>query len=168
MTQLPLPVTLNNGEWEVGLVDLIYPHTWYNIRNDNNIFGFDVGNGELLVRRVPPGCYETVPDILKGMHLELHQNKIEFIYHSVTKKVKIKLGDQARVVLYKGLAELLGFESDRRSHSSSTPENYKSRRKDGEVVNAHYTRPHYVPVIRQQFQTIEMILRLHSGDLVPF
>ncbi|GFY49331.1 uncharacterized transposon-derived protein F54H12.3 [Trichonephila inaurata madagascariensis] len=40
--------------------------------------------------------------------------------------------------------------------------------KDGEVVNAHYTRPHYVPVIQQQFQTIEMILRLHSGDLVPF
>ncbi|GFW82129.1 uncharacterized transposon-derived protein F54H12.3 [Trichonephila clavipes] len=40
--------------------------------------------------------------------------------------------------------------------------------KDGEIVNAHYTRPHYVPVIRQQFQTIEMILRLHSGDLVPF
>ncbi|GFV87170.1 uncharacterized protein TNCV_5113881 [Trichonephila clavipes] len=59
-------------------------------------------------------------------------------------------------------------------HSSSTPENYKSRRKRGEerererVVNAHYTRPHYVPVIRQQFQTIEMILRLYSGDIVPF
>ncbi|GFV17926.1 uncharacterized protein TNCV_873901 [Trichonephila clavipes] len=51
-----------------------------------------------------------------------------------------------------------------------TPENYsKVEGKDGEVVNAsHYTRPHYVPVIRQQFQTIEMILRLHSGDLVPF
>ncbi|GFV34696.1 uncharacterized protein TNCV_573361 [Trichonephila clavipes] len=200
MTQLPLPVTLNNGEWEVGLVDLIYPHTWYNIRNDNNIFGFDVGNGELLVRRVPPGCYETVPDILKGMHLELHQNKIEFIYHSVTKKVKIKLGDQARVVLYKGLAELLGFEPGEYKKSVESPyiadptasfpimyaycdlvepqivghtqapllKIIKVEGKDGEVVNAHYTRPHYVPVIRQQFQTIEMILRLHSGDLVPF
>ncbi|GFW27898.1 uncharacterized protein TNCV_767781 [Trichonephila clavipes] len=200
MTQLPLPVTLNNGEWEVGLVDLIYPHTWYNIRNDNNIFGFDVGNGELLVRRVPPGCYETVPDILKGMHLELHQNKIEFICHSVTKKVKIKLGDQARVVLYKGLAELLGFEPGEYKKSVESPyiadptasfpimyaycdlvepqivghtqapllKIIKVEGKDREVVNAHYTRPHYVPVIRQQFQTIEMILRLHSGDLVPF
>ncbi|GFW96212.1 uncharacterized protein TNCV_571831 [Trichonephila clavipes] len=200
MTQLPLPVTLNNGEWEVGLVDLIYPHTWYNIRNDNNIFGFDVGNGELLVRRVPPGCYETVPDILKGMHLELHQNKIEFIYHSVTKKVKIKLGDQAGVVLYKGLAELLGFEPGEYKKSVKSPyiadptasfpimyaycdlvepqivgytqapllKIIKVEGKDGEVVNAHYTRPHYVPVIRQQFQAIEMILRLHSGDLVPF
>ncbi|GFY59425.1 uncharacterized protein TNIN_318751 [Trichonephila inaurata madagascariensis] len=40
--------------------------------------------------------------------------------------------------------------------------------KDGEVVNSHYTRPHYVSVIRQHFQTIELVLRLHSGDLVPF
>ncbi|GFW30774.1 uncharacterized protein TNCV_4088941 [Trichonephila clavipes] len=27
--------------------------------------------------------------------------------------------------------------------------------KDGEVVNAHYTRPHYVPVIRQQFKRLK-------------
>ncbi|GFT05433.1 uncharacterized protein TNCV_124251 [Trichonephila clavipes] len=40
--------------------------------------------------------------------------------------------------------------------------------KDGEVVNAHYTRPHYVPVIRRHFQTVEMVLRLHSEELVPF
>ncbi|GFW21694.1 uncharacterized transposon-derived protein F54H12.3 [Trichonephila clavipes] len=79
------------------------------------------GNAELLVRRVPPGCYETVPDILKGMHLELHQNKIEFIYPSVTKKVKIKLGDQVRVVLYKGLAELLGFEPGEYKKSVESP-----------------------------------------------
>ncbi|GFT47580.1 uncharacterized protein TNCV_4532221 [Trichonephila clavipes] len=55
------------------------------------------------------------------MHLELHQNKIEFIYHSVTKKVKIKLGDQARVVLYKGLAELLGFEPGEYKKSVESP-----------------------------------------------
>ncbi|GFY13351.1 uncharacterized protein TNCV_2336151 [Trichonephila clavipes] len=179
MTQLPLPVTLNNGEWEVGLVDLIYPHTWYNIRNDNNIFGFDVGNGELLVRRVPPGCYETVPDILKGMHLELHQNKIEFIYHSVTKKVlnlvNIKKSVESPYIadptasfpIIYAYCDLV--EPQIVGHTQAPLlKIIKVEGKDGEVVNAHYTRPHYVPVIRQQFQTIEMILRLHSGDLVPF
>ncbi|GBO35043.1 hypothetical protein AVEN_102932-1 [Araneus ventricosus] len=40
--------------------------------------------------------------------------------------------------------------------------------KDGEVGNAHYDRPQYVPVIRQSFQTIEIELRLNSGALVPF
>ncbi|GFT16034.1 uncharacterized transposon-derived protein F54H12.3 [Trichonephila clavipes] len=113
---------------------------------------------------------------------------------------KDKAGDQARVVLYKGLAELLGFEPGEYKKSVESPyiadptasfpimyaycdlvepqivghtqalllKIIKVEGKDGEVVNAHYTRPHYVPVIRQQFQTIEMILRLHSGDLVPF
>ncbi|GFW21631.1 uncharacterized transposon-derived protein F54H12.3 [Trichonephila clavipes] len=122
------------------------------------------GNGELLVRRVPPGCYETVPDILKGMHLELHQNKIEFIYHSVTKKVKIKLASFPIIYAYCDLVEpqIVGHTQ------APLLKIIKVEGKDGEVVNAHYTRPHYVPVIRQQFQTIEMILRLHSGDLVPF
>ncbi|GFT51545.1 uncharacterized transposon-derived protein F54H12.3 [Trichonephila clavipes] len=122
------------------------------------------GNGELLVRRVPPGCYETVPDILKGMHLELHQNKIEFIYHSVTKKVKIKLASFPIIYAYCDLVEpqIVGHTQ------APLLKIIKVEGKDGEVVNAHYTRPYYVPVIRQQFQTIEMILRLHSGDLVPF
>ncbi|GBO00869.1 hypothetical protein AVEN_226929-1 [Araneus ventricosus] len=40
--------------------------------------------------------------------------------------------------------------------------------KDGDVVSAHYDRPHYVPVIRKSFQTIEIELRLNSGCLVPF
>lgn len=40
--------------------------------------------------------------------------------------------------------------------------------RDGEMVNAHYVRPHCVPVSRLHFQTIEVILRLHSGELVPF
>ncbi|GIZ02671.1 uncharacterized protein CEXT_488741 [Caerostris extrusa] len=40
--------------------------------------------------------------------------------------------------------------------------------KDGDVINALYDRPHYVPVIRQSFQTIEIEIRLNSGSLVPF
>ncbi|GFX60081.1 uncharacterized protein TNCV_4532421 [Trichonephila clavipes] len=134
------------------------------VRISREKLNFEKGNGELLVRRVPPGCYETVPDILKGMHLELHQNKIEFIYHSVTKKVKIKLASFPIIYAYCDLVEpqIVGHTQ------APLLKIIKVEGKDGEVVNAHYTRPHYVPVIRQQFQTIEMILRLHSGDLVPF
>ncbi|GIY33195.1 hypothetical protein CDAR_213841, partial [Caerostris darwini] len=40
--------------------------------------------------------------------------------------------------------------------------------KDGDVINVLYDRPHYVPVIRQSFQTIEIEIRLNSGNLVPF
>ncbi|GBN67376.1 hypothetical protein AVEN_149569-1 [Araneus ventricosus] len=199
ITQLPTPITIE-GEWEVGLVDLIYPHTWYNIRNDNNLFGFDLGDGKPIARRIPPGCYETIPDILNGMYLESFKNKIEMKYHPVIKRVKIKTKGQAKMILYNGISELLGFEKGEFSGNVESPyiadpsaafpviytycdlvepqivgdvqapllKIVKVEGKDGEVVNAHYVRPHYVPVLRKNFQTIEMVLRLHSGELVPF
>ena len=91
------------------MVDFIYPHTWYNVRKDNNYFGFDLGDGKIEGRRVPSGCYETIPDLIKGMTLASHRNKIEFSYHPVTKRVKVKTDGKSKVVLYEGLAGLLGF-----------------------------------------------------------
>ncbi|GFU53437.1 uncharacterized transposon-derived protein F54H12.3 [Trichonephila clavipes] len=38
----------------------------------------------------------------------------------------------------------------------------------GDVVSAQCDRPHYVPVIRQNFHTIEIEIRLNSGDLLRF
>ncbi|GFU12151.1 uncharacterized protein TNCV_2167481 [Trichonephila clavipes] len=199
ITQLPTPITLK-GEWEMGLVDFIYPHTWYNIREGNNLFGFDLGDGKLIARKIPQGCYESIPDILEGMYLEDFKNKIEFHYHPVVKRVNIKTKGQAKIFLDEGVSELLGFEPGEikgkvespyiAEPNASFPLIYvycdlvepqivgdiqapllkivKVEGKDGEVVNSHYTRPHFVPVIRQHFQTIELVLRLHSGDLVPF
>lgn len=202
ITQLPIPVDLSNGDFEMALIDLMYPHTWYNVRSDKkkNVFGFDLGDGKLIARRVPPGCYETIPDLLKAMYLATHKNKIEFTYHPVTKRVKIKTEESCKVVLQEGLAEILGFEPGEykgvqespfiADPTASFPMLYvycdlvepqivgdvqasllkivKVEGKDGEVVNAHYVRPHYVPVLRKHFQTIEIAVRLHSGELVPF
>lgn len=202
ITQLPSPIQLYNGEWEVGLVDLIYPHSWYNVRSENkqNIFGFDLGDGKLLTRRIPPGCYENIPDILKAMYLASHKNKIEFSYQPVTKKVKLKIEQHCKVVLPEGIAELLGFEAGEYNNNLESPfiadptasfpaiyiycdlvepqivgdvqapllKIVTVKGKDGEVVNAHYIRPYYLPVVRKNFQTIEIVLRLHSGKLVPF
>lgn len=109
ITQLPSAIDLNNGEWEVGLVNIIYPHTWYNIRKENNLFGFDLGDGKENGRRVPPGCYENIPDLLKAMTLASHKNKIEFLYHPVTKRVTIKTKDECKVILHEGIAELIGY-----------------------------------------------------------
>ncbi|GFT67819.1 uncharacterized protein TNCV_4517991 [Trichonephila clavipes] len=134
------------------------------------------------------------------MYLEDFKNKIEFHYHPIVKRVKIKTKEHAKVFLHKGFSKLLGFEPGEikgkvessyiADPNASFPLIYvysdlvepqivgdvqapllkivKVEGKDGEVVNAHYTRPHYVSVIRRHFQTVEMVLRLHSGELVPF
>ncbi|GFU32515.1 uncharacterized transposon-derived protein F54H12.3 [Trichonephila clavipes] len=90
------------GEWEMGLVDFIYPHTWYNIREGNNLFGFDLGDGKLIARKIPQGCYESIPDILEGMYSEDFKNKKEFYYHPVVKRVNIKTKGHIKIFLAAG------------------------------------------------------------------
>ncbi|GBN66757.1 hypothetical protein AVEN_169116-1 [Araneus ventricosus] len=199
VTQLPTPICLE-GRWEVGLAEIIYPYTWYNINVKNNIFGFDLGDGKLITRKIPPGSYETVPEILKAMLLPSHEGKISFKFNASNKRVKIKTEKKSKVVLEEGLCDLLGFHSHvvegvEESSFVADPQAafpvfyvysdivqpvvvghveapllrvVRISGKDGDVVSAHYDRPHYVPVIRQSFQTIEIELRLNSGALVPF
>ncbi|GIY69569.1 uncharacterized protein CDAR_82081 [Caerostris darwini] len=100
VTQLPSPITLD-GKWEVGLAEIIYPHTWYNVNETNNMFGFDLGDGKLNTRKLSPGSYETIPDILKAMALTSHEGKINFKFNPHTKRVKIKTTDGAKVILEK-------------------------------------------------------------------
>lgn len=109
ITRLPIPIELK-GEWEVGMVEFVYPHTWYNINEQNNLFGFKVNGRATVGRRIPPGCYETVPDILKAMYVEEHEDKIIMSFNPVTKRVQINVKKMAKVVLHDGLAQILGFE----------------------------------------------------------
>lgn len=206
ITRLPQPIQLN-GEWEVGLVEFIYPHTWYNVNSQNNLIGFDLGDGKELGRRIPPGFYESVPDILNAIKIEDHQNKIHFEYNAVTKRVCIQVKNNARVILHDGLSQMLGFDPcEIQSFEESAEVTYCSpyvadpcahyrvlmlysdivepqiigdvlapllrivnvTGGDGEVVNAQYDRPHYLPVNRKIIETLEIVIRTHTGDLTPF
>ena len=206
ITRLPSPIQLK-GEWEVGLVEFMYPHTWYNVNEQNNTIGFDLGDGKELGRMIPPGCYETVPDILKAITIKDMQDKIFFSFNPVTKRVRIRVKNNARVILHKGLAEMLGFEptiisvrNDRGESSVESPfaadpcAHFKMMfvytdivesqivgdvlapllrmvhvtGTDGELVNIQYDRPHYLPISRKDIETLEIVIRMHTGDLTPF
>lgn len=206
MVRLPTPIELT-GEWEVGLVEFIYPHTWYNVNIRNNLMGFDLGDGVILGRRVPPGFYETVPDILKNLLIEAHLKKLSFQFNDVTKRVTIKVKNKTRVILSEGLAQLLGFEEGEISCDEGKEEKVVQSinvadpcahyrvllvytdivepqvvgdvlapllrivnvsGSDGEVINAQYDRPHYLPVNRKIIENIEIVIRTHTGELTPF
>jgi len=109
ITRLSIPIELK-GEWEVGMVEFIYPHTWYNITEQNNLFGFQLDGRNTVGRRIPAGCYETVPDILKAMYVEESKNKIAMDFNTVTKRVQIKVKNKGKVILHDGLAQILGFK----------------------------------------------------------
>jgi len=206
VTRLPSPIQLT-GEWEVGLVEFMYPHTWYNITEQNNTFGFDLGDGKELGRMIPPGFYETVPDILKAMYVKDMQDKIFFTFNQVTKRVRIRVKNNARVILHKSLAEKLGFEPvviaakngrieafEESPYVADPNTHYKTlfvytdivepqivgdvlapllrmvhvTGTDGDLVSVQFDRPHYLSVSRKDIETLEIVIRMHTGELTPF
>ncbi|GFU02945.1 uncharacterized protein F54H12.2 [Trichonephila clavipes] len=131
------------------------------------------------------------------MALPSHEGKISFKFNANKKRVKIKTQNDARVVLEEGLCVVLGFHSQivkgiEESTFVADPQAAFSVfyvysdivepvvvghveapllrvvRISGDSVSAQYDRPHYVPVIRQSFHTIEIEIRFNSGDLLPF
>lgn len=206
ITRFPVPIELK-GEWEVALVEFIYPHTWFNVNATNNLIGFDVGDGRRIGRRIPPGNYESVPDIIKELYLEEHKDKIKFEFNPVTKRVVVSVKDKARVIFDDGLAQLLGFEPveikspdidiavvTESPYVADPSAHYRILMvytdivapqivgdvlapllrivnvtgKDGEVIIAQYDRPHYLPVNRKIIDTLEIVIRTHTGELTPF
>ncbi|GFY22696.1 uncharacterized protein TNCV_2179571 [Trichonephila clavipes] len=112
-TQLPSPVCLN-GEWEVGLSEIIYPHSWLNANETNNYFLYKVGDGNIsstVKRTIDVGCYETMFDIISAVQLALSKNPNRFtiIYNKATKRVKINAVQGSSLHL-ENLGELLGFK----------------------------------------------------------
>ena len=40
--------------------------------------------------------------------------------------------------------------------------------KDGDMIHEMFDRPHYLPLSQKNFQTIETVIRTHTGNYVPF
>ena len=61
-----------DGEWEVGLAEIDYPHTWYNIREGkNSVEIYTPDNLDLVFKTVEysiqPGYYEKVQDVIDAL-----------------------------------------------------------------------------------------------------
>ena len=63
-THLHTPLRLE-GDWEVALVEINYPRTWYNIAGDTcEVYYRRHNDDQLETAKIPPGYYETVEEIL--------------------------------------------------------------------------------------------------------
>ncbi|GBN61181.1 hypothetical protein AVEN_11225-1 [Araneus ventricosus] len=90
-TKLPSPVDLT-GEWEVGIVEFIYPRMWNNVTNDSNYYEYDLGNGVIKSGRIDCGYYETLIDILNALPKHV---KIQMNYNKHSEKDAKAVGKQA-------------------------------------------------------------------------
>lgn len=104
-----------HGDWEVGLCEIHFPVTWYNVQQHKNYF---LLNG--VIHKLRPGYYDDVNDIIFAVK-ELYekssqkQSVIMHIYHDqLRKRVTIEnLPDsKGDIAICQDLARCFGFSSE--------------------------------------------------------
>lgn len=109
ITRLPKPIELK-GDWEVGLSEFFYPHTWYNVTENNNAFSYDLGDGKVYDGEMKEGFYQGVVEMLEViMDVDAFEGRIKLTFDSVTKRVCVELRQGAKILFKEGLARMLGF-----------------------------------------------------------
>ena len=128
-TKLPNRVELE-GRWEVGLVEMQYPHTWYNLREGEGEMTLissphddhDVGSQITAPIHISPGYYHTVDDLLRRIEWEIGKamnlvanSPISFHYDEIKRRVTAKVVTrnslQCAVLLGEAIQRILGFDS---------------------------------------------------------
>lgn len=114
---LPQPLDLS-GEWEVGLKEIQYPHTWNNVRSQdqNNHFYIYDSSGLPTVYILEPGYYSSVKELLQGIKNTIRnksaRDSISLTYNTISRRVTIEIKNGYQISLVKGLANILGFKED--------------------------------------------------------
>ena len=126
-TKLPNRIELE-GRWEVGLVEMQYPHTWYNLRDGEGEFTIICTDPEGPISQIEipvsisPGYYHTIEDLLKRIEIDLakamnltkREKPVSFDYDEIRRKITAKVGarntQQYSVRLGTAIQRILGFE----------------------------------------------------------
>jgi hypothetical protein len=139
-TKLATPIRLDTAEdWEVGLAEFQYPHTWNNINASNNVFHINIPvSDERDSQGVIPMSWQTciIPvnyykdvkkliekintEIFKKMEIVIQDNNFRLRYDESTKKVSFDIPEHRVILLTKPLSYMLGYHQDRIAINSST------------------------------------------------
>ena len=110
-TKLATPLVLR-GEYEVALVDIIYPHSWSNVNFTNNKYSYFIGDQVIMVGHVPEGHYRDAQSICMAFNESLPadlRNNACFNINPSTLKVRAEIQPNSGVYLSEGLGQLFGF-----------------------------------------------------------
>ena len=108
-----------DGEWEAGLAEIDYPHTWYNIREGKNSVEIYASDNLYLVFKtvefsIQPGYYEKVQDVINTLRKAglANLSDVDLSYDDTSKRVTVKCGRRVIVKLRGDIARMFGFLND--------------------------------------------------------
>ena len=103
----------------VGLAEIDYPHTWYNIREGKNSVEIYAPDNLYLVFKtvecsIQPGYYEKVQNVIDALYKAGLANLTHVVlsYNDTSKRVTVKCGRRVVVKLRGDIARMFGFLND--------------------------------------------------------
>lgn len=221
-TSLPINVNLN-GDWEVGLAEIIYANTWHNVSTEQNtIRFFDYEHNIRQIIKIPAARYETLGELIETINSSInvvstrenieYAKSILFGYNDLKKVVQLVFDADVikNLRISPHLMYMLGFLEEQLSTVDYTQKKIKmiaSHPPDMtggmhylyvycdvvqpqivgnvltpllevvnvegvfmQIVNRIYISPHYIPVLKKSFNTINIDIKndLNSPILFEF
>ena len=125
VTHLPQRIDLT-GEWECGLAEVQYPHTWYNVAENDVWFFLNTSDVTDSSRRSKLSCvYYDDPLTLmyhvnKGLYsMRTEKTQAQLSYSSVTQKMTLHMTENTLFTIpyHSAVASMLGFREPVASES---------------------------------------------------
>ena len=108
-----------DGEWEMGLAEIVYPHTWYNIREGKNSVEIYAPDKFYLAFKtvqcsIQPGYYKKVQDVIDTLYKAGLANLTDVVlsYDDTSKRVTVKCVRRVIVKLRGDITRIFGFLND--------------------------------------------------------
>ena len=112
-TKLPQEINLE-GSWEVGIAEISYPHTWYNVSEEGEYWLHYEYKHRVVRVTLEPGYYESPKSIVSALVEEFKKRygkenlRIRFLYMEFANKFKVQLAG-GKKTFGKDLMKLLGI-----------------------------------------------------------
>lgn len=213
VTRLPERIRLE-GDYEMGLAEIIYPHTWYNVDNTDEKYWITKERPSVVLRAghhedgaavtgvLQSGYYEDGAAIAAALSRDV--SGLKFVYNEASGRFVLTAPSMS-FVMSDGLQRYLGFDLGNVPQSTSvvrreSRQSFDVNRglnlmyvycdiaahtvvgdtktpllrvcnvagKHGEIVRHTYIQPHYVPVGRREFDSIEIAINNELGKPMPF
>ena len=110
LTKLTRTLQLD-GEWEVGLAEIDYSHTWYNIREGKNSVEIYVPDKWFKKISIQPGYYEQVQDVIDALLKAGPANATDVAgsYDDTSKRVTVRCAEGTVLELRGNIARMFGY-----------------------------------------------------------
>jgi hypothetical protein len=113
MTKLPSRINLE-GDWEVGLTEMQYPHSWYNVKEEDTRQVVNNGTEGKFID-ISEGYYdslESLTTLINKTIIAQTKDKVAQVYYNpFNQKVVVDIKPNGQLCLTNGVKALLGYNT---------------------------------------------------------